>query len=88
MLDLLDERDLGILTGVLSLLTGIVAHDHRGYESCIPKICEVMQRLARNKDIPMDDLYYQLPSPWLQVKCMRVHSTSPPPRIQTAFALR
>jgi AP-2 complex subunit alpha len=79
MLDLLDERDLGILTGVLSLLTGIVAHDHRGYESCIPKICEVMQRLARNKDIPTDYLYYQLPSPWLQVKCMRVLQYFPTP---------
>jgi len=52
MLNLLDERDLGILTGVISLLTGIVAHDSRGYEACIPKVCAVMQRLARNKDIP------------------------------------
>ena len=30
--DLLDERDLGILSGVMSLLTGILSHDHRGYE--------------------------------------------------------
>jgi hypothetical protein len=57
MLNLLDERDLGILTGVISLLTGIVAHDSRGYEACIPKVCAVMQRLARNKDIPQAGPY-------------------------------
>ena len=36
----------------------------------------------------MDYLYYQLPSPWLQVKCMRVLQYFPTPRIQTTFALR
>jgi AP-2 complex subunit alpha len=52
--DLLDERDLGILSGVMSLLTGILSHDHRGYEVCVPKVCAVLTRLARNKDIPAD----------------------------------
>jgi AP-2 complex subunit alpha len=70
---------LGILNGVISLLTGIVAHDYRGYEACIPKVCAVMQRLARNKDIPQDYLYYGLPSPWLQVKCMRALQYFPTP---------
>ena len=79
MLNLLDERDLGILTGVISLLTGIVSHDYRGYEACIPKVCDVMNRLARNKDVPLDYLYYALPSPWLQVKCMRVLQYYPTP---------
>ena len=79
MINLLDERDLGVLSGAISLLTGIVAHDYRGYEACIPKVCALMQRLARNKDIPQDYLYYQLPSPWLQVKCMRVLQYFPTP---------
>ena len=77
--DLLDERDLGILSGVLSLLTGIVAHDSAGYEVCIPKVCAVITRLARNKDIPADYQYYLLPSPWLQVKCLRALQYFPTP---------
>ena len=77
--DLLDERDLGILSGVMSLLTGIVAHDSTGYEVCIPKVCAVMTRLARNKDIPADYQYYLLPSPWLQVKCLRALQYFPTP---------
>jgi len=79
MLNLLDERDLGILTGVVSLLTGIISHDHRGYESCVPKLCAALRRLAENKDIPTDYLYYQLPTPWLQVKCMRALQYFPTP---------
>ena len=77
--DLLDERDLGILSGVMSLLTGIVAHDSAGYEVCIPKVCAVITRLARNKDIPADYQYYLLPSPWLQVKCLRALQYFPTP---------
>ncbi len=77
--DLLDERDLGILSGVMSLLTGILAHDHRGYEVCIPKVCAVLTRLAKNKDIPADYQYYLLPSPWLQVKCLRALQYIPTP---------
>ena len=77
--DLLDERDLGILSGVMSLLTGIVAHDSAGYEVCIPKVCAVLTRLARNKDIPADYQYYLLPSPWLQVKCLRALQYFPTP---------
>ena len=65
------------------LLTGIVAHDHRGYESCIPKICEVNAALGEEQGYPHGCLYYQLPSPWLQVKCMRVLQYFPTPEIQT-----
>ena len=80
MVKLLDnEDDLGILLGVMSLLIGIVSHDYRGYEGCIPSVCAVMQRLARAKSVPQDYLYYGIPSPWLQVKCMKVLQYFPTP---------
>lgn len=80
MVKLLDnEDDLGILLGVISLLIGIVSHDYRGYEGCIPSVCAVMQRLARARAVPQDYLYYGIPSPWLQVKCMRVLQYFPTP---------
>ena len=53
MVKLLDnEDDLGILLGVISLLIGIVSHDYRGHEGCIPSVCAVMQRLARARASP------------------------------------
>ena len=80
LVDLLDaERDLGVLIGVLGLLLGIVQHDYRGYEACVPRVISIMERLTSNKDIPPEYLYYGIPSPWLQVKCMKILQYFPTP---------
>ena len=80
LVDLLDsERDLGVLLGVLGLLLGVVQHDYRGYEACVPQVIAVMERLTRNTDIPPEYLYYGIPSPWLQVKCMKILQYFPTP---------
>ncbi|XP_076922057.1 AP-2 complex subunit alpha-1-like [Bidens hawaiensis] len=71
MSQLLDERDLGVLTSSMSLFVALVANNHEAYWSCLPKCVKVMERLARNQDIPQEYTYYGIPSPWLQVKTMR-----------------
>ncbi|KAL6967099.1 hypothetical protein U1Q18_032902 [Sarracenia purpurea var. burkii] len=71
MAHLLDERDLGVLTASMSLLVALVANNHDAYWSCLPKCVKVLERLARNQDIPQEYTYYGIPSPWLQVKTMR-----------------
>ncbi|KAF7121144.1 hypothetical protein RHSIM_Rhsim13G0104500 [Rhododendron simsii] len=72
MAQLLDERDVGVLTSSMSLLVALVANNHDAYWSCLPKCVKVMERMARNQDIPQEYTYYGIPSPWLQVKTMRV----------------
>lgn len=86
MSQLLDERDLGVLTASMSLLVALVSNNHDSYWSCLPKCVKILERLARNQDIPQEYTYYGIPSPWLQVcspclktisltlECM-VHST-------------
>ncbi|XP_058187308.1 AP-2 complex subunit alpha-1-like [Rhododendron vialii] len=71
MAQLLDERDLGVLTSSMSLLVAFVANNHDAYWSSLPKCVKVLERLARNQDIPQEYTYYGIPSPWLQVKTMR-----------------
>ncbi|KAJ9188744.1 hypothetical protein P3X46_000111 [Hevea brasiliensis] len=71
MAQLLDERDLGVLTSSMSLLVALVSNNHEAYWSCLPKCVRVLERLARNQDIPQEYTYYGIPSPWLQVKTMR-----------------
>ncbi|CAN4098957.1 unnamed protein product [Withania somnifera] len=71
MAQLLDERDFGVLTSSMSLLVALVASNHEAYWSCLPKCVKVLERLARNQDIPQEYTYYGIPSPWLQVKTMR-----------------
>lgn len=69
MAQLLDERDLGVLTSSMSLLVALVSNHHDAYWSCLPKCVKVLERLARNQDVPQEYTYYGIPSPWLQV-CM------------------
>ncbi|XP_065865047.1 AP-2 complex subunit alpha-1-like isoform X2 [Euphorbia lathyris] len=71
MTQLLDERDLGVLTSSMSLLVALVSNHHEAYSSCLPKCVKTLERLARNQDIPQEYTYYGIPSPWLQVKTMR-----------------
>ncbi|KAK7853645.1 ap-2 complex subunit alpha-2 [Quercus suber] len=71
MAQLLDERDLGVLTSSMSLLVALVSNNHEAYWSCLPKCVKTLERLARNQDVPQEYTYYGIPSPWLQVKTMR-----------------
>ncbi|ERN13229.1 AP-2 complex subunit alpha-1 [Amborella trichopoda] len=71
MAQLLDERDIGVLTSVMSLLVALVANNHDAYWSCLPKCVKILERLARSQDVPPEYTYYGIPSPWLQVKTMR-----------------
>ncbi|PKA56037.1 AP-2 complex subunit alpha-2 [Apostasia shenzhenica] len=71
MAQLLDERDLGVLTSAMSLLVSLVSNNADAYWNCVPKCVKVLERLARNHDVPQEYTYYGIPSPWLQVKTMR-----------------
>ncbi|KFK39913.1 hypothetical protein AALP_AA3G305400 [Arabis alpina] len=71
MSQLLDERDLGVLTSSTSLLVALVSNNHEAYSSCLPKCVKILERLSRNQDVPQEYTYYGIPSPWLQVKAMR-----------------
>ncbi|XP_042451765.1 AP-2 complex subunit alpha-1-like isoform X1 [Zingiber officinale] len=71
MSQLLDERDLGVLTAVMSLFVALVSNNIEAYWNCLPKCVKILERLARNQDIPPEYTYYGIPSPWLQVKTMR-----------------
>ncbi|KAK4482677.1 hypothetical protein RD792_009842 [Penstemon davidsonii] len=67
MAQLLDERDIGVLTSSMSLLVSLVSNNHEAYWSCVPKCVKILERLARNQDVPQEYTYYGIPSPWLQV---------------------
>lgn len=67
MVQLLDEKDIGVLTAVMSLLVSLVANNPEGYWNCVPKCVRTLERLTRSQDIPQEYTYYGIPSPWLQV---------------------
>ncbi|KAI0514317.1 hypothetical protein KFK09_010352 [Dendrobium nobile] len=71
MAQLLDERDLGVLTSSMSLLVALVSNNSDAYWNCVSKCVKILERLAKNHDVPQEYTYYGIPSPWLQVKTMR-----------------
>ena len=75
---LLEDSDLGVLLGLTSLLIGIISTSYKGYEACVPKLVEILERL-RERDVPQDYTYYGIPSPWLQIKILRALQYFPAP---------
>ncbi|OMO91005.1 hypothetical protein COLO4_18716 [Corchorus olitorius] len=71
MAQLLDERDLGVLMSSMSLLVALVSNNHEAYGTCLPKCVKILKRLVRRQDVTQECTYYDIPSPWLQVKTMR-----------------
>ena len=78
---LLEERDLGVLLSLVTLLLGVVSRSYEGFESLVPRVVKILHRLnpERERDaaghtmvdrvsVPPEYQYYGIPSPWLQVR--------------------
>merc|ERR1719253_2316277 len=76
---LLDEKNIGVLTSVSSLVLGVLAIDPTGWEGAAAKAARTLTRLVLNKDYSNDYLYYGIPTPWLQIKLLRMLQFFPPP---------
>lgn len=54
-----------------------------GYESCQGRLLRILERLVLNpdkdRDIPVEYMYYGIPSPWLQAKALRTLQYFPIP---------
>lgn len=68
---LLEDRDIGVVTSVMSLLLGFASTSTGTFEPLVPYVVSILTRLVVNRSCAPDYLYYNIPSPWLQVKCLR-----------------
>jgi AP-2 complex subunit alpha len=77
---LLEDRDLGIVTSTMSLLNGFAAYSAITFEPLIPYVISMLNRLVLTRQTCATDyLYCRTPSPWLQVKCLRYLQYYRPP---------
>jgi AP-2 complex subunit alpha len=78
---MLDQKNLGYLSSVISLLYGIVAlNSYAGFEENVPKLIKILYKIVINKDCSSDYLYYHTANPWLQVKVLKTLQLFPPPQ--------
>jgi AP-2 complex subunit alpha len=68
---LLQDRHLGVLTSVMSLLNGLASQYTEEYGVLIPDIVHILSVLVLKKDCAREYLYYRTPSPWLQIKLLK-----------------
>lgn len=57
----------------------ILAAGPEGWEGAAARAARTLTRLVLNKDYSNDYLYYGIPTPWLQIKLLRMLQFFPPP---------
>ena len=66
-----DLHELGIVNSVLSLMLGFASHQPNSVVCLVPAVVALVHKLAVKRTCPSDYLYYSVPCPWVQVKCLR-----------------
>jgi len=76
--ELLLQKNYGLLLSACGLIYGtLISQGTEGFEGCIPKVIYILSRIH---DFSTDYLYYRTPSPWLQIKCLKILRLFKPPK--------
>jgi len=79
IMPLLEERHLGVVTAMMSLLTGLAQHSAIHYQGCMAPAIQLLARLSLQQVCQAEYMYHSVPSHWLQVKLLRFLQLYPPP---------
>ncbi|KIJ26918.1 hypothetical protein M422DRAFT_191591 [Sphaerobolus stellatus SS14] len=78
IVSIMDDNDLGVVVSVTSLVLAL-AQDHRdAYTLCYQKAVDRLSKLVLENEYTATYTYYKVPSPWLQVKLLRLLQYYPP----------
>ncbi|KAI8992585.1 adaptin N terminal region-domain-containing protein [Pilobolus umbonatus] len=79
IIGLMDEYDLGVALSVTTLVLALAQSFPLEFSGCYEKAVLRMKAILIDRDYSMDYIYYKIPTPWLQVKCLRLLQYYPPP---------
>ncbi|TFK77097.1 Adaptor protein complex AP-2 alpha subunit [Pluteus cervinus] len=78
IVSIMDDQDLGVVICVVSLVMAL-AQDHLdAFAVCYTKAVDRLNRLVIEHEFLATYAYYKVPSPWLQVKLLRLLQYYPP----------
>jgi len=80
IIKLAEHRNVGVVTSVLSLLTGLATYDTASYAAITPVAVRLLHQFVINRECSKEYIYYRTPCPWLQVKLLRILQYYPPPK--------
>jgi AP-2 complex subunit alpha len=82
--ELLTQKNYGLLLSACGLVHGtLISMGVDGFEGCVPKLIYILSRIH---EYATDYLYYRTPSPWLQIKCLKILCLFPPPNDEDALS--
>eukprot|EP00922_Rhytidocystis_sp_ex-Travisia-forbesii_P037155 GHVS01055374.1.p1 GENE.GHVS01055374.1~~GHVS01055374.1.p1 ORF type:complete len:1005 (+),score=119.86 GHVS01055374.1:139-3153(+) len=73
-----NERDIGCLTSLVSLLIGILENSDSSQWANLQSDAIACLSRIMSGDVPPSYIYYAVPAPWLQVKLLRLLQFFPP----------
>ena len=79
---LLDDRSLGVITSVCSLMLGLVAASTEGWESGPSALIKALGKVTSanaSREYGPDYAYYSVMCPWVQIKLLRLLQYFPKP---------
>ncbi|EIM19952.1 Adaptor protein complex AP-2 alpha subunit [Wallemia mellicola CBS 633.66] len=78
IVSVMDDENLGVSLAVTSLIMTLSQNDPDAFAICYPKAVDRLTKIIIEKKYTGDYLYYKVPSPWLQVKLLRLLQYYPP----------
>ena len=76
---LINGRDLGVITSVMSLILGLAEKNPEAYQDAVNKTARLLMKLVLNREYSTSYLYYKIAAPWLQVKAFQLLQYYPAP---------
>lgn len=80
VLQILDtSNNLGLCTAVMSLMVSLTSRSQEGWDEAPRVVISLLTRTRQNeRNFAKGYTYFQIPSPWIQIKCMRSLQFFPP----------
>lgn len=75
----LEAPHIGVQLAIANLVYAMCEHSREGCDVVVPSAVAALARLVMRKQCTPDYLYYSTPSPWLQVRLLRLLQLFPPP---------
>ncbi|KAE8233366.1 hypothetical protein CF326_g1591 [Tilletia indica] len=74
----MDDENLAVALAVTSLVVALAQDFPDAYALSYQKAVDRMAKIIIDEDYPTDYIYYKVPVPWLQIKCLRLLQYYPP----------
>ncbi|KAL8715182.1 MAG: hypothetical protein Q9220_001140 [cf. Caloplaca sp. 1 TL-2023] len=72
IISLMDDPDMGVALSVTSLVMALAQDQPESYKGAYVKAAQRLKKIVVDNDIAPDYVYYKVPSPWIQVKFLRL----------------